>query len=726
MNTFLKRLELQGFKSFAQKTVFEFPARVTAIVGPNGSGKSNVIDAFRWVLGEREAKQLRGDTLDNLIFAGTPKRPASSLAKVGLYFDNHNQVFEQAGNEAMLVRRVDRSGVSQFLFHDTEVKLKDLLPMLARARLGARGLTMVGQGQSDIFVKSNPNERRAMIEEVLGLREFRIKKSQSERRLLNSTVNMEKVKAMLEELTPHLRLLRRQRTRWEKRSEIADELLAIENRYFGYRYSKLKNEQSSIGSMKGDDGTERVEQEREIERLEKSIATIDQRARQATVQQTWRDEITKLLGERSQKEKELARFEAKIEFLTASTTDEQRATHLVTVVQSIIKEMNEARMWGDLEKVTSAINVWRTTMERAVSGKHNEEIETLHHSGKKIAQELQTIDSRITALREEEVRASTEQQKINQEFRDQVQKLEEKKNEMRRIEERMQREQFEREKIALRMDELTREWENIGRDRHSLATLSVPEVEVDLQGDERRMLKFRGELSAIGEIDEGLVKEAEETEERYQFLERESNDFTRASADLEKLIKDLDHKIHDGFKSAFRSINEEFNNYFRLMFGGGKAHLALVKQESREQGDQKTNEEGNEDGEQEGKATEIKQSKEDAELTAGIVISVSLPRKRITSLEMLSGGERSLVSIAALFALIAVSPPPFLVLDEIDAALDEENARRFAELVKEFSKKTQFIIVTHNRATMEAADVLYGVTMGDDGISKVLSMKMEA
>ncbi|MEK7094282.1 MAG: AAA family ATPase, partial [Patescibacteria group bacterium] len=110
----------------------------------------------------------------------------------------------------------------------------------------------------------------------------------------------------------------------------------------------------------------------------------------------------------------------------------------------------------------------------------------------------------------------------------------------------------------------------------------------------------------------------------------------------------------------------------------------------------------------------------------GIEVEVKLPRKRITSLEMLSGGERSLVGIAALFALISVSPPPFLVLDEIDAPLDERNARRFAELVKKFADQTQFVIVTHNRATMEAANVLYGVTMNPDGTSKVVSLKLES
>src|SRR3990167_6129895 len=109
----------------------------------------------------------------------------------------------------------------------------------------------------------------------------------------------------------------------------------------------------------------------------------------------------------------------------------------------------------------------------------------------------------------------------------------------------------------------------------------------------------------------------------------------------------------------------------------------------------------------------------------GIEVDLSLPRKKIKSLEVLSGGERSLVGIAAIFALVSVSPPPFLVLDEIDAPLDEWNARRFSELVKKFAHQTQFVIVTHNRATMEAADVLYGVTMNADGTSKVVSLKLE-
>lgn len=232
-------------------------------------------------------------------------------------------------------------------------------------------------------------------------------------------------------------------------------------------------------------------------------------------------------------------------------------------------------------------------------------------------------------------------------------------------------------------------------------------------------MRLRGELAAIGEIDPKLVEEAEESEKRYEFLRRELDDLHKAAADLRNLIRELDNKIHDDFKNAFRSVNDEFNNFFRLMFGGGRAHLKLTYYETP------TLKESEEITEEVGEA-EVEPEKKKEERRFGIEVELNLPRKKITSLDMLSGGEKSLVSIAALFALISVSPPPFLVLDEIDAPLDEENARRFAELVKEFSKKTQFIIVTHNRATMEAADVLYGITMGEDGISKVLSLKLDS
>lgn len=242
----------------------------------------------------------------------------------------------------------------------------------------------------------------------------------------------------------------------------------------------------------------------------------------------------------------------------------------------------------------------------------------------------------------------------------------------------------------------------------------------ELAETEKRLFKLRGDLASIGEIDEALMKEARETESRYEFLSKESDDLNAAVRDLRALIADLTEKIKNEFDKALVKINDEFGKFFDLMFGGGHAKLKVEKPEEKNIGEENEEAEGEEEEED-----EEEEEKYAPEQVPGLEIELRLPRKKINSLEMLSGGERSLVGIAALFAMISVSPPPFLVLDEIDAALDERNARRFSEMLKEFSKKTQFVIVTHNRATMEVADVLYGVTLSDDGTSKILSLKLE-
>jgi chromosome segregation protein len=275
---------------------------------------------------------------------------------------------------------------------------------------------------------------------------------------------------------------------------------------------------------------------------------------------------------------------------------------------------------------------------------------------------------------------------------------------------------LEHERLRMRREELERLAAQAGRRIEEFAAVRT-EGGINLQEIEHKMFRLRGELAAIGEIDEALLNEAKTTEERYAFLTKESGDLSKAVADLRQLIKDLNEKIGTQFSGALNKINGEFQKFFELMFGGGTAKLRLEKKEVKKM------EVGDDLDEAEASSTEAEDIEENKEL--GIEIAVSLPRKRVSTLDALSGGERSLVGIATLFALISVSPPPFLVLDEIDAPLDERNARRFAEMLKEFSKETQFIIVTHNRATMEAAEVLYGVTLDADGTSKLLSIKFE-
>ncbi len=724
MSTFLKKMELQGFKSFAQKTDFEFPKRVVGIVGPNGSGKSNVIDALRWVLGEREAKQLRGDTLGNLIFAGTPKRAAVGFAKVTLYFDNREKLFPIDAPEVMFSRKIDRSGNSQFFLQDAEIRLKDLLPILARARLGARGLTMIGQGQSDLFVRSTPDERRLMIEEILGLREFRLKKNQAERQLASSEVNMEKVSAMLEEIAPHLKFLRKQKTRFEKRAEIEKDLHSFENAYFAHHFHALNEDVAKLNVPFNEAERARAEKEKEVLEYENDLKSVNRAEVDIEHSKKLREALTHLFARRGELEKILARAEAKLEFSSsASTPAEKTSVEMKSILESLEKEIRMMEDWHELDKIKNALRDIAGRISKFFSSAPKADTSELENEIAKFKKELFGLEEEIAKVRKDEEALVAEQQNANKEFRAKVEALEAKKNELRKLDQAVQQYKFDRERLRMRMEELEREWMTLGREKSELTTIAEVRDIVEFGDLERKMMRLRGELAAIGEIDETLVKEANETETRYEFLNKELEDLKKAVADLNALIKELDHKIHADFKSAFSAISEEFNNYFQLMFGGGKAKMKLKMPDVKIQ-DIIPN------ASEESAPAEVEEEKEEkkekySELSAGVEIEINIPRKKIGSLEMLSGGEKSLVSLAALFALISVSPPPFLVLDEIDAPLDEENARRFSDLVKEFSKKTQFIIVTHNRATMESADILYGVTMGDDGVSKTLSLKLD-
>ncbi|MFH0712494.1 MAG: AAA family ATPase [Candidatus Jorgensenbacteria bacterium] len=739
--SFLKRIELQGFKSFAEKTVIELPERVVAVVGPNGSGKSNVVDALRWVLGEREASRLRGDTLDKLIFAGSAKTRAVGLARVSLYFDNRDRVFPIDAEEVELERRIDRSGTSEFFWNSETILLRDLIPILARAKLGSRGLTMIGQGESDIFVRSSPEERRQMVEEILGLKEFRLKKHGAERRLALSVINLDKVKAMIEELAPHLRLLRRQRTRFEKRSEIEKKLKLYEDDYFSFQFHGLSGLMGKAEEPIAGYRAAKSKKEEDVKAIEKHLKEINEKSSEPEKIKKLRSDLNDLLNKKFSLKESLGRLEAEIEIRKSVPREHASLYEFETGVRNLIKKIEELLEFDDVSEIKKQLKESVAKLKELLKEEEKDNRDSLGKK-KELEEALLTIDKEIKNLEEESERLTYVQEELNQEFRREVERLEVEKNELRKLEQSIQSALFEKEKIEIRVTELRREWRAAGREAAELENLPPVGNDIDSSDLDRKIVRMRGELAAIGEIDEGLVEEAKEKEERYEFLRKEVSDLEAAIADLKNLIKELEDKIHSEFKTSFKEINEEFNKYFRLMFGGGRAKLKLqvykplVLEENAVGAEEGAAPAGGPLRSREGEASEpfasldasrsgLPEETSGRELKAGIEIDLNVPQKSLKGIEMLSGGEKSLVSMAALFALISVSPPPFLVLDEIDAALDEENARRFSELIKEFSKRTQFILVTHNRATMEAAHALYGVTMGEDGISKILSLKLE-
>jgi len=721
---FLKSLELNGFKSFASKTLLEFPAGLTAVVGPNGAGKSNLIDAIRWLLGEREAKNLRSAKAEDLIFNGTPKKPRMSLAQAGLHFDNNSGFFPVDFKEVSIIRRVGRDGVSQYFLNKAEVRLKDVIDFFSRSRLGTKGLSIINQGDSDLFVKASPEERRIMIEEILGLREYQIKKIEAERKLKNTSFNLEKVRAMIGEVAPRLRMLKRQTNKWLKRLDLQKELEELENNYFSYKLNEIETSQTKINPILKSLEAQIDEQEKELKILESEIKKIESQPKEEYQEiKKIKNQQSKLLLERSQIQKELGRLEAKLEFLGSP----QKAQGLVFKNEELLGLINETRdllekclVQSNFENLKEIVKTLIKKIDDFLSPDENnvlkpQELTDLEELKNNLETTFNNLEKELRKLEEQETKFTTGLEKFNKKFQEAFESVEAKRKELRNLEEEKNKVLFEKEKLNLKLQDLENQLRQIGRKLEEFQSMEVqlPYTEVELPEIEKRMLKLRAELAAIGEIDESLVREAQEVENHYDFLTSQSKDLDKAIIDLKNLIKELNEKIHFEFNSSLKLINEEFNKFFRLMFGGGNAKLKVTSLKLKVSVNNDTitrdsNEEPNNSG--------------NDEISTGVDIDLSLPKKKISTLEMLSGGERSLVSIAALFALISISPPPFLVLDEIDAALDENNSKRFANLVKEFSKKTQFIIVTHNRAVMEAADVLYGITMGEEGTSKVLSL----
>ncbi|MCX6779641.1 MAG: hypothetical protein NT034_00470, partial [Candidatus Magasanikbacteria bacterium] len=261
----------------------------------------------------------------------------------------------------------------------------------------------------------------------------------------------------------------------------------------------------------------------------------------------------------------------------------------------------------------------------------------------------------------------------------------------------------------------------------SLITISerwniiLSQDELDLVADS--ISKFKYQLSLIGGIDEEVVKEYETTKERYDFLSSQLEDLRKAVGDLSKMIEELDEIMKKKRSQAFKQIRKEFDRYFQILFNGGGAQLEEIygEPESEENLDANGNVIA---GMEESLETEKTTSKKRDKILTGIDIIVNPPGKKIKNISSLSGGERTLTSIALICAILNCNPSPFVVMDEVEAALDEANTLRFANIMSELAAKSQFIVITHNRVTMHSADALYGVTMGGEGISKLLSVNI--
>ncbi len=239
---YLKKVEMYGFKSFADKVELKFDQPITGIVGPNGCGKSNISDAIRWVLGEQSTKNLRGKQMQDLIFNGTDSRKSMSYCEVSLYFDNTTRLFNIPMDEIIISRKLYRNNESEYLLNRNVVRLRDILQLLRNVGLGKDGYSIVGQGRMDAVLNARAEDRRAIFEEALGISSFRVQKVDTERKLERTRTNMQQIAILMEEIKHHIPELKRQSTIAKKYIEMYNELRLLEINAYIYGYDNASRE----------------------------------------------------------------------------------------------------------------------------------------------------------------------------------------------------------------------------------------------------------------------------------------------------------------------------------------------------------------------------------------------------------------------------------------------------------------------------------------------------
>ncbi len=1094
----LKRLEVFGFKSFAEKTTLEFGPGIAAIVGPNGCGKSNVFDAVRWVLGEQSAKDLRGSSMEDVIFNGTDKRTALGFAEVGLTFSNEDRVLPYDNDEVTVMRRLYRSGESEYIINKNNCRLKDIVEMFMGTGIGAEAYSLVAQGRVDMVVSAKPDDRRQIFDEAAGITKYKSKKKEALSKLKETEDNLLRINDIVVEVKRQIATIERQAKKAQKYKEDYEQLKnfeiimarftmdqfivqteAMRAQVSGFLAkeqeglqqleelnARINDEQELIAQLDEEINELRAQQIRleneinineqqitfntekletikaslvrlseekaaalercqinqvKIEEFQQALTQLNQSLETATQElNTTREQLavlvhsvdaaqtsiktieseilalnsqevrlknqltdnlkrmTENLARKTRLEQENSKIANEQQVVTTKfetinqaisstqvgldslwmtlnnqrsgleelklrqTTQEQAIdnlehTHVFLVSQKdFIEKMqvqyqdipdpvvegkfvstvrpkeNQTGIIGkiksiqeipatenspqlfeivyetkyieldlaqmaerivDLERqVAQAIDVHAaierdmTVANGTIDGtlkqiqdqekrlsvleaqKNDIELETGKIAGElhMLVAESSQVEADLETLKTDEVTLSTQlngivdqiklcqdeikskqlsiadrlqdkedlqiriaqsQSQVNSfadkqrglndnlsvyvqtldrdlsdiarfdreltennektiiidqentqlndvieqtrgKQQDLLNRLEDKaaqknemvqrltvlrnqtrgiedeiiaaKNELHEIQMKEQEIQFQQRSLKERLLQSYKiEWDTLDQVIEAPSTaaetfsqvgeiidgvevtaaiveevvveepVEQPQVNYEELSVEIERLKKRCE--SYGAVNLVAIEEFDELKNRHEFLTKQQSDLLTAREQLLSTIQKINRTTRQMFTETFTKVNEEFQIYFRQLFGGGEAQLILLDPENA--------------------------------LECGIDIVARPPGKKPQSISLLSGGEKTLTAIGLIFAVFKVNPSPFCVLDEIDAALDENNVGRFANMLKDFAKIAQFVVITHNKRTMQVADMMYGVTQQERGISRIVSVK---
>ena len=719
----LKHIKLSGFKSFVDPTKISFPTNMVGVVGPNGCGKSNVIDAVRWVLGELSAKNLRGESMVDVIFNGSENRKASGQCSIELLFDNSSAKIggEYASfNEVSIKRIMTRDAQSDYFINNTKCRRKDVQDIFLGTGLGPSSYAIIEQGMVTKLLSAKPDELRTHIEEAAGVSKYRERRRETESRIKRTRENLSRVKDIRDEIGRLIKRLENQAKAAEKYNVLKKDK------------AKLELDKAILFSIEAKSSRDDLQKKLDSLNRDLQIKNAESETIQSQIDQ-FRTENESVLSAYEEAQKnfyavgaEIAKREANLHNINKN--EQETKSNLEKVKQNYEKAKETEKNFEELspsEKAMHILDSMINTIEKY--GIKNENIREKAIELKSLLTDILNIAtaqsktlteeylSRQNDLEDQIVNAEKLKKSIEDEMRDFVDKsssaesvlislrqkqskfneelreFENKKSiadlDARTISEKITNIRIEQKTYEINLDNSNKKIKEAGIDIDKIdffeyENMTIEELEDKLVNIETKIIK-------LGAINLAAPEEIEEESKRKEELDEQYNDLTEALEKLTGAIKKIDQETKIIFKESFDSVNSKLKEMFPKLFGGGVAELTLTEEDA---------------------------------LNAGVILMARPPGKKNSSISQLSGGEKALTALALVFAIFDLNPAPFCLLDEVDAPLDDLNTLRFINMVEEMSKTVQFIFITHNKVSMERSDYLMGVTMQEAGVSRMVSV----
>jgi len=540
---FLKSIELQGFKSFADRIVLHFNKGLTAVVGPNGSGKSNISDAVRWVLGEQSVKSLRGSKMEDVIFAGTQHRKPLGFAQVSLLIDNTDRTLPIDFSEVTITRRVYRSGESEYFINKTPCRLKDINELFMNTGVGKDGYSIIGQGRIDEILSTRPEDRRAIFEEAAGIMKYKVRKKEAERKLESTSQNLLRIDDIIHELESQLEPLREQADKARKYLELSNELKALEVALYLDSIEKSREKIEEIDAQ--------------FKKVEKDIleekSLLEEKIRENRGKT---ERLEKLKKDLEAQRAELVELDKNIDQLNSQIKlDEEKISNI---------ELNNEASSHDVDELKSRLKMLEADIEKknvrlsALDRDREKYVELLYNAEEKLADILSRLDEsekRIELMKQEVM----DKLDILSECRTKYNSL---KNEKESFSVRQKKLETEINRVVLELDNERMKLEH-GQNEVKDYRDALEAKKEEINGSEKTLLNLRKDLDELRTNQSKLMSELQAAKSRSRILKDMENSLEGYNQSVKAILKACREKdgFGDGIYGALAQLIDVRENF---------------------------------------------------------------------------------------------------------------------------------------------------------------------